>query len=148
MSTISFPSLILTTQTYKSFLQILYTQNYITPQKQKNNTIHYLYILIQKTAHNIRIAIYRKPTFTDTIIPYSSNHPTQHKYAVHYTRTNYIRKNIIGGGKPSVNPIQFLPNPTMENSKIPPPPKEKNIRETYNYKYPNKNGLYLPILVR
>ena len=26
-------------------------------------------------------AIYRKPTFTDTIIPFNSNHPTQHKYA-------------------------------------------------------------------
>ena len=26
-------------------------------------------------------SIYRKPTFTDTIIPYSSNHPAQHKYA-------------------------------------------------------------------
>ena len=28
-----------------------------------------------------RIAVYRKPTFTDTIIPYTLNHPTQHKYA-------------------------------------------------------------------
>ena len=144
MSTISFPSLILTTQTYKSFLQILYTQNYITPQKQKNNTIHYLYILIQKTAHNIRIAIYRKPTFTDTIIPYSSNHPTQHKYAVHYTRTNYIRKNIIGLGKPSVNPIQFLPNPTMENSKIPPPQKKKTYEKLTTINTQTKMGyIYL-----
>jgi len=28
-----------------------------------------------------KFAIYRKPTFTDTIIPYNSNHPNQHKYA-------------------------------------------------------------------
>jgi hypothetical protein len=27
------------------------------------------------------MSIYRKPSFTDTIIPYSSNHPTQQKYA-------------------------------------------------------------------
>jgi hypothetical protein len=27
------------------------------------------------------VSIYRKPTFTDTIIPYTSNHPTQHKFA-------------------------------------------------------------------
>ena len=27
------------------------------------------------------IGIFRKPTFTDTIIPYTSNHPTQRKYA-------------------------------------------------------------------
>ena len=29
----------------------------------------------------MKTSIYRKPTFTDTIIPYTSNHPTQHKYA-------------------------------------------------------------------
>ena len=63
MSTISFSSLILTTQT------------------EQNNIINYLTISIQKKAHNIRIAITEKLTFTDTIIPYSSNHPTQHKYA-------------------------------------------------------------------
>jgi hypothetical protein len=29
----------------------------------------------------VNIAVFRKPTFTDTIIPYTSNHPTQHKFA-------------------------------------------------------------------
>jgi hypothetical protein len=29
----------------------------------------------------MRTAIFRKPTFTDTIIPFTSNHPTHHKYA-------------------------------------------------------------------
>jgi len=29
----------------------------------------------------MKTSIYRKPTFTGTIIPYTSNHPTQHKYA-------------------------------------------------------------------
>jgi hypothetical protein len=29
----------------------------------------------------VNICIYRKPTYTDTIIPHTSNHPTQHKYA-------------------------------------------------------------------
>jgi len=54
---------------------------HIMAETEQSNTINYLDISIQKTAHNIRIAIYRKPTFTDTIIPYSSSHPTQHKYA-------------------------------------------------------------------
>jgi hypothetical protein len=54
---------------------------HFTTETEKNNTINYLDISIQKTAHNIRIIITEKPTFTDTIIPYSSNHPTQHKYA-------------------------------------------------------------------
>ena len=42
-------------------------------------------------------SIYRKPTFTDTIIPYTSNHPTQHKYTAVkflYNRLNsyYLHK--------------------------------------------------------
>jgi hypothetical protein len=36
---------------------------------------------INRTHTNWRTAIYRKPTFTDTIIPYTSNHPIQHKQA-------------------------------------------------------------------
>jgi len=54
------------------------TQTYISPQKQ-NKTIQYTIsiFLYERTAHNMRIAIYRKPTFTDTVIPYSSSHPTQ-----------------------------------------------------------------------
>ena len=27
------------------------------------------------------MSTYRKPTFTDTVIPYTSNHPTQHTFA-------------------------------------------------------------------
>jgi len=54
---------------------------HFTAETEQNNTINYLDISIHKTAHNIKIAMYRKPTLTDPIIPYSSNHPTQHKYA-------------------------------------------------------------------
>jgi hypothetical protein len=32
-------------------------------------------------AYRLVTAIYRKPTFTDTIMPYTSNHSAQHKYA-------------------------------------------------------------------
>jgi len=52
-----------------------------TQEVEQNNTIIYLDIAIHKTPMNIKISVYRKPTFTDTIIPYISNHPTQHKYA-------------------------------------------------------------------
>jgi hypothetical protein len=54
---------------------------HFTAETEQNNTMNYLDICIHKTAHNIRIAINRKRTFMDTIIPYSSNNPTQHKYA-------------------------------------------------------------------
>jgi len=52
-----------------------------TAELEENNTINYLDITIQKTPTSWKTAIYRKPTFTDTIIPYTSNHPTQHKFA-------------------------------------------------------------------
>jgi hypothetical protein len=39
------------------------------------NTINYLDMPIHKTEHNIGIAVYRKPTFTVTISPFSFNHP-------------------------------------------------------------------------
>jgi hypothetical protein len=52
-----------------------------TAETAQDSSINYLDLSIHRTPHNVRIAIHRKPTFTDTIIPYSSNHPPQHKYA-------------------------------------------------------------------
>ena len=46
----------------------------------QTNKINYLDTTIHKTPTNWKISIYRKPTFTDTIIPYTSNHAAQHKY--------------------------------------------------------------------
>jgi len=50
-----------------------------TAETESSNSINYLDITIHKTPTNWVTSIYRKPT--DTIIPYSSNHPAQHKYA-------------------------------------------------------------------
>ena len=52
-----------------------------TAETEKDHALNYLDITIQRTPTNFRIAIYRKPTFTDSIITYNSNHPTHHKYA-------------------------------------------------------------------
>ena len=52
-----------------------------TTEVERDNTLNYLDIPNQKTPNNIQTSIHRKPTFTDTIIPYTSNHPTKHKYA-------------------------------------------------------------------
>jgi len=46
-----------------------------------DTTLNDLDISIHRTPNDWKISIYRKPTFTGTIIPYTSNHPTQHKYA-------------------------------------------------------------------
>jgi hypothetical protein len=52
-----------------------------TPELEHNSSINYLDVSIFKTHTAVNIAVYRKPTFSDAIIPYSSNHPTAHKYA-------------------------------------------------------------------
>jgi hypothetical protein len=69
------------TQAVLTHFNSIHPNLHLTAETKQNNTIDYLDISIQKAAHNLRTAIYRKPTFTDTIIPYSSIHPTQHKYA-------------------------------------------------------------------
>jgi len=53
----------------------------LTAETERDNTLNYLDISIHRTPTGMKTSIYRKPTFTDTIIPYTSNHPTQHKYA-------------------------------------------------------------------
>jgi len=52
-----------------------------TARAEIDHTLNYLDISTHRTPTNIKTAIYRKPTFTDTIICYTSNHPTHHKYA-------------------------------------------------------------------
>jgi hypothetical protein len=51
-----------------------------TVETEANNRINYLDIIIHRSPTNWVTSIHRKPSFTDTIIPYSSNHPAQHKY--------------------------------------------------------------------
>ena len=65
-----------------------------TAEVETNQTLNFLDITIQKTPTNLKIAIYRKPTFTDVIIPYTSNHPAHHKYAA--VRFLYNRLNSYG----------------------------------------------------
>ena len=59
----------------------LHPNLHFTAEIERDHTLNYLDISIHRTSTNISTAIYRKPTFTDTIIPYNSNHPTHHKYA-------------------------------------------------------------------
>jgi hypothetical protein len=52
-----------------------------TTETETDNRLNYLDITIHRTPQNWTVSIHRKPTFSDAIIPYSSNHPNQHKYA-------------------------------------------------------------------
>ena len=72
-----------TTQTYTQYLMTnsLHHNLQFTEELAKDNTLNYLDITIHKTHTNIKISGYRKTTFTHTLIPYTSNHPIQQKYA-------------------------------------------------------------------
>jgi ribosomal protein S8 len=52
-----------------------------TAEPEHNNNINYLDLSINRTSSEFKFQMYRKPTFSDTIIPADSNHPSQHKYA-------------------------------------------------------------------
>jgi hypothetical protein len=52
-----------------------------TYETEQNNKINYLDITIIRQNDQVDIVVYRKPTYTDSIIPYTSNHPAPHKYA-------------------------------------------------------------------
>ena len=60
-----------------------------TAETERDNTLNYLDISIHRTPTGMKTSIYRiyriylyiPYTYTNTIIPYTSNHPTQHRYA-------------------------------------------------------------------
>jgi hypothetical protein len=68
---------------------------HFTEETEQNCKINYLDITIHKTPTNVNNSIYRKPTFTNTLIPYTSNHHAHHKYVISFlhNRLNYYQLN-------------------------------------------------------
>jgi len=62
-----------------------------TKEKEQDNKLNYLDITIHKTPISVNTGVFRKLTFTDTIIPYTSNHPPQHKYAAIKFLYNWLK---------------------------------------------------------
>jgi hypothetical protein len=56
----------------------LHPKLHFTAEAERDHTISYLDISIHRTPTSIKTSIYRKATFTDTIIPYTFNHPSHH----------------------------------------------------------------------
>jgi hypothetical protein len=54
----------------------LHTNLIFAAELEHNNTINFLDTTIHKAHDNVRISIFRKPTFTDIITLYTSNHNT------------------------------------------------------------------------
>jgi hypothetical protein len=49
--------------------------------EEENNTINYLDLSIHRNTNSVDLGIYRKPTHTDVITQFSSNHHLEHKLA-------------------------------------------------------------------
>jgi hypothetical protein len=112
----------------------------------ETNSLNYLDITIHRTPTGIKTSIYRKPTFTDTIIPYKSNHPAQHKYAsikILYNRLNSYNlqreeyqheenmiRNLLHNNSFPIKP-QKHSHPTSEGRQTTPTPKHNWATFTY-----------------
>jgi hypothetical protein len=69
------------TQEITNDFNTLHNNLKFTTELETNNKLNYIDITIHRTPTGWKTSIHRKPTFTDSIIPYSSNHPAQHKHA-------------------------------------------------------------------
>ena len=80
--------------------RLLHQFNNITPkmkftiQKEVECKINFLDITISRDLEKLSIDIYRKPTYSDIIIPRDSCHPTEHKLAAIrylYRQDDYVQ---------------------------------------------------------
>lgn len=61
------------------FLNSLHPNIKFTYEIESNNSLPYLDLLISRSNNAFEFQIYRKPTYTDCVIPFNSNHPYSHK---------------------------------------------------------------------
>ena len=104
-----------------------------TLETETNNQLNYLDITIHRTNTNLKFNIYRKPTFTDTIIPYDSCHPPEHKNAA--IRYLYNRINTYNLNNEAIDEESKTIKKIMENNKYP--------SQSYTYR-PNNNSNKIP----
>jgi len=97
--------------------------------------INYLDTTIHKTPTNWMVSIYRKPTFTDTIIPYTSNHPTQHNFAA--VRFLYNRLNTYDLLTEDYKKEELIIHNILENNSFPVRPQKRSSLKQRKHKEPN-----------
>ena len=102
-------------------------------EKETDCKINFLDITISREPNKISIDIYRKPTYTDIIIPNDSCHPREHKMAaIHYlcNRMNTYQLSPEKQQKESINIQQILKrmNTILQSQKV--HPEEKNQSKT------------------
>jgi hypothetical protein len=64
-----------------NFINHIDDQSEFKISEEINNTLQYLDLSISRNDNNTELGIYRKPTYTDIMIRYTSNHPYDHKLA-------------------------------------------------------------------
>jgi hypothetical protein len=125
---------------------------------EQDHTLNHLVITIQRTPTNFRTSIYGKPIFTDTIIPYTSNHPTHHKYEAvrflfnrlhsynlqhdEYQHELNIIHNILQNNVFPIKP--YKPRPPNPNQ-----PRDKDTPKKWTkFTYIGKETSYITIIIR
>jgi hypothetical protein len=101
---------------------------------EASNTINYLDVSIRRTDTNLKFHIFRKPTFTDTIIPHDLCHPPEQKHAaLRYLYNRVYAYDLDEEAK--TNEINTILN-IMHKNKYPPQPfkftlKDSNLNSTF-----------------
>ena len=110
-----------------------------TAEPESNNEINFLEITIHKTPTKWTSSLYRKSSFTGSIIPYSSNHPPQHKYAaIRYLHnrlnTYHLQHDEYKEELDTIHDImQNNGFPTHTHTHIPPTPRHHTTRVSRNW---------------
>jgi hypothetical protein len=113
-----------------------------TEELEQDNTLNFLEITIHKTPTNIKISIYRKPACTDTLIPYTSNQPIQHKHAaVIYL---YSRLNSYHPDKEECQHEEILSKTSSTTIPTHTYPTNKTLPNVISHNNPRKNGPHSP----
>jgi len=132
-----------------------------TNELETNNKLNYLGITIHRTPTGWKTSIYRKTTFRDLIIPYSSNHPAQHKYAAirylynrlhtynlhdheYITEENTIHNIVFN----NAFPISPKTKPRQKKSTAPNKPKPTSTQKWATFTYIGKETTYITNLLK
>ncbi|GFG38459.1 hypothetical protein Cfor_11207 [Coptotermes formosanus] len=136
-------------------------QNLIYTLEPENNCqIKFLDVTISRANEELKFNIYRKPTYTDTIIPYSSYHPTQQKLAALRYFSNRLNsypleqeerdkeKTIIqniahNNGFPSHITNKFINKPPPQITNTIPKTKNKNNKKWATLTYVGKETYHI-----
>ena len=130
----------LISRTYQT-TSILYTTDLkFTAETETENKLNYLDITIHRTPTGWKTSVYRKPTFTDTIIPYSSNHPAQNKYAAIrflYNRLNTynLHEDEYRTEENTIHSIMFNNAFPIYPSRSTPPKENHHSQQPDNHNY-------------